>query len=118
MRKYISSGREGASPTNHQLTTTLPTVLLQESENLGASDSLHLTNSLLVSQKNTNLRGSETLLSQTADSGLDLLSSGLKPRGSGSLVGQARSRNTLSMKMKRILSTTLPLSVHATHGLV
>lgn len=102
------------SPTNHPL----PTVLLQESENLGAGDSLHLTNSLLVSQENTNLRGSKTLLSQTADSGLDLLSSGLKPRRSGSLVGQARSRNTLSMKMKRILSTTLPLSVHATHGLV
>ena len=73
------------------------TVLLKDSENLRASHGLNLTNALLISQHHTNLRRSQTLLSQTADRSLHLLSSGLAPGRSSSLVGQARSRNTLSM---------------------
>ena len=74
------------------------TVLLQDSENLRAGHSLHLTDTLLISQHHTNLRGSETLLSQTADRSLNILSSRFAPGRSSSLVGQARSRNTLSTR--------------------
>ena len=106
IRKYISSGREGARPTLHSLDPH-STVLLQDSENLGAGHSLHLTNTLLISQQDTDLRGSEALLRQTANRSLHLSRSRLQPGRSGSLVGQARSRNTLSTR-----SQTLPPSAY------
>ena len=106
IRKYISSGREGARPTLHSLDPP-STVLLQDSENLGAGHSLHLTNTLLISQQHTNLRGGKTLLRQTAHGSLHLSRSSLQPGRSGSLVGQARSRNTLSTR-----SQTLPPSAY------
>ena len=74
------------------------TVLLQDSENLRAGHSLDLTDTLLISQHHTNLRRSQTLLGQTAHRSLHLLSSRLAPGRSSSLVGQARSRNTLSTR--------------------
>ena len=106
IRKYISSGREGARPTLHSLDPP-STVLLQDSENLGAGHSLHLTNTLLISQQHTNLRGGKTLLRQTAHGSLHLSRRSLQPGRSGSLVGQARSRNTLSTR-----SQTLPPSAY------
>ena len=106
IRKYISSGREGARPTLHSLDPP-STVLLQDSENLGAGHSLHLTNTLLISQQHANLRGGKTLLRQTAHGSLHLSRSSLQPGRSGSLVGQARSRNTLSTR-----SQTLPPSAY------
>ena len=106
IRKYISSGREGARPTLHSLDPP-STVLLQDSENLGAGHSLHLTNTLLISQQHTNLRGGKTLLRQTAHGSLHFCRSSLQPGRSGSLVGQARSRNTLSTR-----SQTLPPSAY------
>ena len=106
IRKYISSGREGARPTLHSLDPP-STVLLQDSENLGASHSLHLTNTLLISQQHANLRGGKTLLRQTAHGSLHLSRRSLQPGRSGSLVGQARSRNTLSTR-----SQTLPPSAY------
>ena len=111
IRKYISSGREGARPTLHSLDPP-STVLLQDSENLGAGHSLHLTNTLLISQQDTDLRGSEALLRQTANRSLHLSRSRLQPGRSGSLVGQARSRNTLSTSDKSSIPVETPTTTH------
>lgn len=53
-----------------------------------------------VTQDNTNLRGSGTLLGELADLVDDLLGGGLQPRGSGARVGDGGGRNALALAVK------------------
>jgi len=53
---------------------------LEDSENLVASNHLHLRNTVRISKNNTDLRWSSTLLRKLADLVHDLLRGGLEPR--------------------------------------
>jgi hypothetical protein len=76
---------------------------LQDSEDLVASHVLDLTDTLRISQDDTNLGRSQTLASKLADLVADLFGGGLQPRRRGTLVRQSRCRHTLTW------------SVHTTH---
>lgn len=79
------------------------TVDLEDAEDLGASDILDLTDTVGVTEDDTDLSGGDTLASKLADALRDVLGGHLEPCGSGTLVGEGRSGDTLT----RI--------VHATH---
>jgi len=53
---------------------------LEDSENLVTSDHLNLRNTMRISEDNTDLRWSSTLLRKLADLVHDLLGGGLEPR--------------------------------------
>lgn len=73
------------------------TVGLQNTHNLGASDVFDLTNTVRISQDNTNLGGSQTLLGQLANVLVDFIRSDLQPAGGSSLVGEGTLGDTLTV---------------------
>ena len=79
------------------------TVDLEDAEDLGASDILDLADAVGVTEDDADLSGGHALASKLADVLRDVLGGHLEPGGSGTLVGEGRSGDTLA----RI--------VHATH---
>lgn len=79
------------------------TVDLEDAEDLGASDILDLADAVGVTEDDADLGGGDTLAGELADALGDVLGGHLEPRGSGTLVGEGGSGDTLT----RI--------VHATH---
>ena len=77
---------------------------LQDSEDLGASDTLNLRDTVLISEDNTDLRRSGTLSGELADLLNEIGGGNLDP-GWGSL--SVRQRST---------GNTFSLGVHSTHG--
>ena len=77
----------------HQLT-----VGLQNTHNLRASNVFDLTNTVGISQDNTNLRRSQTLLGQLANMLVNFLGADLQPAGGSSLVGEGTLGDTLTVK--------------------
>jgi len=73
---------------------------LEDSQNSVTSDDLDLGDSVGVTEDNTDLRRSGTLLGQLADLVDDLLGGGLHPRGSGARVGDGGGRNALAIAVK------------------
>ena len=67
---------------------------------LRTGDNLDLGNAVGVTEDDTDLRGSGTLLGQLADLVDDLIGGGLQPSGSGARVGDRGGRNTLSVAVK------------------
>jgi len=65
-------------------------IRLENSENLVASDDLNLSNTVRVTENNTNLRWSGTLLRELADLIYNLLGSGLQPRRRSARVWESR----------------------------
>jgi len=76
---------------------------LEDSENLVTSDNLDLSNTVGVTEDNTDLRWGGTLLCELADLLDNLLWGGLQPRWWSAGVWDGRGRNALSV------------AVHATH---
>lgn len=104
MRKYKSSGIAGARPTrkgalvygskdNHK-----STVGTEDTDDLTTSQVLNLTNTMLITEQDTNLTGSQTLLGELGDKLVDFLVGGLEPAGSTAAVREAGARNTLTIK--------------------
>lgn len=75
-------------------------VRLQYSENFITSDNLHLSNSVGVTQDNTNLRRRRTLPGKLADLFNDLVRSGLEPAWRSPGVWDSRCRDSLSIGVK------------------
>ena len=74
---------------------------LEDANQLGACDALEATNSVRVTEDNTDLRRGQALLSELADLLADLLARFLQPRRSAAAVGEGRSRNALSLKERK-----------------
>lgn len=72
------------------------TVALENTENLVTSDGTDLGNAMEISENDTDLRGSQTLLGQLADLVNDFLGRGLEPRGRRATVGESRGGNSLA----------------------
>lgn len=72
-------------------------VRLEDSENLVSSNHLHLGDAVRISENNTNLRGSGTLLGELADLVDDLLGGCLEPGGRSTRVWESRGRYALSV---------------------
>lgn len=72
------------------------TVGLEDTDNFATGDGTDLTNSLAVTENNTDLRRRQSLTSKLADVIIDLLSRSLEPRGGSALVRDAPSGDTLS----------------------
>ena len=70
--------------------------LLQDSQDLSASEESDLGNSMLVSKQHSDLRWSQSLLSQLGDQLSDGLTVHSDPLGSLSLVRQSRTADTFS----------------------
>lgn len=64
------------------------------------SDKLDLSNTVAVTEDNTDLRGSSTLLGELADLVNDLVGGGLEPRRGSTRVGDSRRGNALSLAVK------------------
>jgi hypothetical protein len=79
------------------------TVGLQDTEDLVTSDGSNLRNTVRVTENDTNLRGSKTLLGILADHVNNFFGSGLDPRRRSAAIGEGTARNTLTR------------SVHTTH---
>ena len=75
-------------------------VRLQDTEDLVTSNNLDLSNTVRVTEDNTNLRRSSTLLSELADLVDDLVGGGLEPGRGGARVGDGRGGNALSLAVK------------------
>lgn len=71
------------------------TVSFEDSEDLGSGDALDLSDTVAVSEDNTNLRWSHTLSGKLEDLLRDLLGSNLEPSWGGSLVGKSGAGDTL-----------------------
>ena len=74
------------------------TVGLQETEESVTSDALDLRNTARITEDHADLRRSVTLLSQSANLGVDLRSGGLVPGWRSSLVWNSGGRDTLSKR--------------------
>lgn len=72
-------------------------VLFEDSENLIASDTFDLGDSVVVSQYNTDLRGRASLFSQFNDLFDQVIGGNLYPAGRSSSVGKTSARNTLAV---------------------
>jgi len=86
-----------------QLKSLKRTVCLQNTDNLVAGYEFDLANTMGITQDNTNLRGSQTLLGEFADVVDHLIGGDLQPRRGSSSVRLGRTSNTFAR------------SVHATH---
>ena len=64
------------------------------------SNNLDLGNAVAITEDNTDLRWSGTLLGHLADVVDNLIRSGLQPGGSGARVGDGRGRNALALAVK------------------
>lgn len=64
------------------------------------SDNLDLSNTVGVTEDDTNLGGGSTLLSELADLVDDLLGGGLEPRGGVARVGDRGGRDALALGVK------------------
>lgn len=82
------------------------TVGLEDAEDLVSGHDAGLSNTVRVTQDNTNLRGGQTLLGESADLRNSLVGGGSGPDGSSALPGQGTSRDSLSV------------AVNATHGVL
>jgi len=79
------------------------TVGLQDTEDLGTSNVLDLSNTLGVTEDDTDLGRTHTLPGELEDRLADILRRGLQPRWRSALVGESRARDTLAT------------AVHTTH---
>jgi len=79
------------------------TVGLEDADNLLTGDAADLGDAVGITENDTNLRGSESLLGQFADVVLDVLRGDLEPAGRGAFVWAGT------------LGDTLAWCVHATH---
>lgn len=73
---------------------------LEDSENLITSNDLDLGDTVRISEHDTDLRWSSTLLCELADLVNDLVGGGLQPRRGSSRVGDCRGRYALSVAVK------------------
>jgi hypothetical protein len=72
------------------------TVGLEDAENLVSGDVADLTDSVGVTEDDTDLRGGKTLLGELANVLVGLGGGGLQPAGGSALVGQSGGRKTLT----------------------
>ena len=80
------------------------------------SDDADLGNAVGVTQDDTDLRGSSTLLGELADLLDDLVGGGLQPRRGGARVGNCGGRNALSVAVKTTHGCWLALAVISSVG--
>lgn len=78
------------------------TVSLQDTQYLAASNALDLCNAMRVTEKNTNLRWRQPLLSKLADVFIDFLGGDLEPARRSPLVRKSWRGNTLSVKKTNV----------------
>jgi hypothetical protein len=91
----------GAKPTKTVISTPsiqydLSTVSTEDTDDLGSSEVLDLTNTVGVTELDTNLAGRKTLLGELDDQLGNFLGAGLEPAGSTAAVREGGSRNTLT----------------------
>ena len=82
-------------PVTTAIALVLPPLVMRS-----AQHTLHLSNAVGVTEDDTDLRGSGTLLRELADLVVDLLGGGLEPCGRAARVGDGRSRYSLSVGVK------------------
>lgn len=68
----------------------------EDTNNLVTSDRLDLTNTMAITEDDTNLTGSDTLATQLANQVNSLIIGGLQPAGSTAVVGEGGSGDTLT----------------------
>lgn len=73
------------------------TVGTEDTDDLSTSKVLDLANTVLVTEQDANLAGSQTLLGELDDKLVDFLVAGLEPAGSTAAVREAGARNTLTI---------------------
>lgn len=76
------------------------TIGLEDAQDLVAGNDADLSDAVRVTQNDTNLGGSGTLLGQLANLLNDLVGGGLEPRGNSARVGNGRGRNALAVAVK------------------
>lgn len=75
------------------------TVSLKDTDNLVASDSLDLGNTMGITEDDTNLSRRKTLLGILADQVNDFLRAGLQPGGSRATIGEGTAGDTLTTRI-------------------
>lgn len=69
----------------------------EDTDDLGSGQVLELTNTVLITEEDTDLRGGETLLGELDNELVNLLVGGLEPAGSAAAVRQRAAGDTLTI---------------------
>jgi hypothetical protein len=98
-------------------TNRLHTVGTEDADDLASGQVLDLSNSMGVTEEDTDLGWGQTLLGEFDDKFVDFLGRGLQPAWGTTAIGDGGSRNTLTINELEwmLVDKRIPFRMHTTH---